>query len=68
MTDALSVGTRCDTPLQIIGLLIISILIVIILIIIYKLIVFIGNLFLKFRKVDVAVGKGDLYFKSKLRR
>ena len=68
MTNMLSIGTQIDTPLQLIGLLIVAIVIVIIAVIVKQIIVYIGACILKYRKVDVKIGKGDLHTEACLRR
>lgn len=57
MADVFNTAIQCDTPLQILGLIIISIVFITFGILIYKTIRFIGCVILKFHKVDVTVEK-----------
>ncbi len=68
MPDALSVGTRCTSPLQILGLLIVATLIVILSIIFYKSIRYVCDCILTYSKVRIDIDKGDTHFKSSLSR
>lgn len=68
MPDALSVGTRCNSPLQVIGLLIVAILISVVAITIYKSIRYICDCILTYRKVRINIDKGDTHVSSRLSR
>ena len=68
MPDALSIGTRCNSPLQIVGLLIVAILISVIAIVCYKSLRYICDCLLTYSKVRVDIDKGDTHFKSFLSR
>lgn len=66
MPDALSVGTRCDSPLQILGLLIVAILIMVVAIICYKSIRYICDCILNYRKVRISIDKGETHIEGTL--
>ena len=66
MSNILSIGTQIDTPLQLIGLLIVAVVIIIIAVLIKQVIVYIVTCILRYRKVDVNVGKGDLHTEAHL--
>ena len=68
MPDALSIGTRCNSPLQVVGLLIVAILISVIAITCYKSIRYICDCILTYSKVRIDIDKGDHHFKSSLSR
>ena len=68
MPDALSVGTRCNSPLQVVGLLIVAILFSVIAIIFYKSICYICDCILTYRKVRINIDKGDTRVSSRLSR
>ena len=68
MPDALSVGTRCNSPLQVMGLLIVALLISVVAIIFYKSIRYVCDCILTYRKVRINIDKGDTHFKSSLSR
>lgn len=68
MPDALSVGTRCDSPLQVVGLLIVAILISVVAIICYKSIRYVCECILTYSKVRINIDKGDTHINSRLSR
>lgn len=68
MPDALSVGTRCNSPLQVVGLLAVAILISVVAIVCYKSIRYICDCILTYSKVRINIDKGDTHFKSSLSR
>ena len=68
MSDILGIGVQCNSPLQIIGLLIIAVLLVVIAIVIYKAVRFVTTCLLSFRKVDVNIDKDDFRMETHLRQ
>ncbi len=66
MVNVFDIATRCDTPLQLVGLFIITMFFISIAFIAYMTICFIGKVILHFSKVDVTVDKVDVHINTHL--